>query len=180
MTHDEFVKAASFWDEKSGVKMDDSALKREVYDYLTSASVCALATGSGDYVRCTPLEYSFHDGAFWIFTEGGHKFISLEKNSNVSLAVFDNNPSFESLRSVQVTGWAEIVEPFSEKYLRHAEYRKIPLEALRKLSLEGHPMYLIAVHPIKADVLFSSFKKAGFDPRETLVFKSDSETDSIL
>ena len=170
MTHDEFVKAASFWDNKSSVKMDEGELRSRVYDYLASARVCALATGSGDYVRCTPLEYSFHDGVFWIFTEGGHKFIPLEKNANVSLAVFDNNPSFDALRSVQVEGRAEIVELFSERYVKHAEYRKIPLEALRKLALEGHPMYLIAVHPVKADVLFSSFKKDGFDSRETLTF----------
>lgn len=163
------MKAASFWDGRSGVKMKKSELKRRVYDYLSSSRVSALATGSGDEVRCTPLEYSFHDGIFWIFTEGGEKFIGLEKNSNVSLASFDDNPSFDGLRSVQVTGRAEIIEPFTPLYISHAGYRKIPLGTLRKLYDEGRPMYLIAVHPVKMDCLFSSFRKEGYDSRQTLI-----------
>lgn len=168
MTHDEYIKAASFWDEKSWVKMEEDELKRRVYDYLSTSCVCALATGSSDGVRCTPLEYSFHDGVFWIFTEGGHKFTLLEKNANVSLAVFDINTSFNALKSVQVTGRAKIVEPLSEEYVKHAEYKKIPLEALKKLYDEGHPMYLIAIKPMRMDVLFSSFKKDGYSSRQTL------------
>lgn len=168
MTEEEYRKAASFWDRKSGVKMSEDELRKRVFGYLFESSVCALATGSGDYVRCTPLEYSFHDGDFWIFTEGGHKFLSLEKNSNVSLAVYDNNAAFDGLRSVQITGKAEIVELFSERYLSHAEYKKIAVPALKKLSDEGHPMYLLCIHPSLMEVLFSSFRKDGYDPRQTL------------
>ena len=29
-------------------------------------------------MRCTPIEYSFHDGKFWMFSEGGEKFIGLD------------------------------------------------------------------------------------------------------
>ena len=61
----------------------------EVLESLHGNVVCALAAGIGDYVRCTLLEYSYHDGQFWIFTEGGEKFIGLERNKNVSLAVFE-------------------------------------------------------------------------------------------
>lgn len=168
MTEEEYRKAASFWDRKSGVKMGSDELRKRVFEYLNENSVCALASGSGDCVRCTPLEYSFHDGDFWIFTEGGHKFLSLEKNVCVSLAVYDNNPSFTELRSVQVTGKTEIVEPFSERYVSHAEYKKISLPALKKLSEEGHPMYLLCIHPSLMEVLFSSFRKDGYDPRQTL------------
>ena len=64
----------------------------EVLESLHGNVVCALAAGIGDYVRCTLLEYSYHDGQFWIFTEGGEKFIGLERNKNVSLAVFEKPP----------------------------------------------------------------------------------------
>lgn len=40
-------------------------------------------------MRCTPIEYSYHDGRFWMFSEGGEKFIGLEKNENVCLAIYD-------------------------------------------------------------------------------------------
>ena len=168
MTGEEYRSAASFWDRKDGRRMPEDELRKKVFEYLSESSVCALATGYGDYVRCTPLEYSFHDGAFWVFTEGGHKFLALEKNDSVSLAVYGNNPSFGGLRSVQVTGKAEIVEPFSERYVSHAEYKKIPLPALRKLYDEGHPMHLLCIHPSLMEVLFSSFKKDGYDSRQTL------------
>ena len=77
MTAKEYKTAANFWIEKKRNKMPIELLKTIVGEYLGENSVCALATGTGDYVRCTPLEYSFHDGKFWIFTEGGEKFIGL-------------------------------------------------------------------------------------------------------
>ena len=35
-----------------------------IEDYIQRGNTCALATGAGDYVRCTPIEYSYHDGCF--------------------------------------------------------------------------------------------------------------------
>ena len=83
----------------------------EVLESLHGNVVCALAAGIGDYVRCTLLEYSYHDGQFWIFTEGGEKFIGLERNKNVSLAVFEKPPDFGALKSVLVMGTAKLIEP---------------------------------------------------------------------
>ena len=168
MTTEEFKSAAKFWKEKERAEMPAEQLKAVVEEYLGSSSVCALATGSGDYVRCTPLEYSYHDGKLWIFTEGGEKFIGLEKNDNVSLAVFDKNPSFGELKSVQIMGRADIIEPMSEVYIAHAEYKKIPVTALQNLADQGHPMHLICITPVRMDVLFSDFKKQGYDSRQVL------------
>ena len=173
MTTEEYKSAVNFWKEKDRKEMPAEQLKKTVEDYLASSSVCALATGYGDYVRCTPLEYSYHDGKFWIFTEGGEKFIGLEKNANVSLAVFDKNPSFGELKSVQAMGKAEIIEPMSELYVAHAEYKKIPITALQKLADEGHPMHLLCITPARADVLFSDFKKQGYDSRQALDFAKE-------
>ncbi len=168
MNTEEYRAAANFWKEKEYKKMPIEKLKTMAEEYLSSSSVCALATGSGDYVRCTPLEYSYRDGKFWIFTEGGEKFIGLEKNDNVSLAVFDKNPNFGELKSVQVMGRVKIIEPMSAEYIAHAEYKKVPIEALRKLANQGHPMYLLCIEPVRADVLFSDFKKQGYDSRQVL------------
>ena len=164
----EYKKAINFWNEKESKAMPIELLKPTVEEFLSSSAVCALATGSGDYVRCTPLEYSYHDGKFWIFTEGGEKFIGLEKNKNVSLAVFEKNPNFGGLKSVQVMGASELIEPMSEEYLAHAEYKKVPATALQKLADKGEPMYLLCITPIKMDVLFSDFKKQGYDSRQII------------
>ncbi len=173
MTTEEYKKAADFWKTKESKAMPVEQLKLVVEEFLRNSAVCALATGTDDYVRCTPLEYSYHDGKFWIFTEGGEKFIGLEKNKNVSLAVFDKNPDFGSLKSVQIMGTAKLIEPMSAEYVAHAEYKKVPVAALQKLAEQGHPMHLLCIDPVRMDVLFSDFKRQGYDSRQKLDFTKE-------
>ena len=162
-----FRAAERYWDEKDvdSVKLDRARLQAMIEDYIQRNNTCALATGTGDYVRCTPIEYSYHDGCFWMFSEGGKKFIGLARNANVCLAIFDK---YEGFGKVQVMGRAELIEPFSETYNAHAAFKKIPLAALQKLS---SPMHLICVHPTRIDCLFSDFKELGCAPRQTLVLE---------
>lgn len=89
MTQEQFKQAAEYWNRKNRNLMPEEQVKKVVENYINANNVCALATGTGDYVRCTLLEYSYHDGKFWIFSEGGEKFIGLAKNQNVCLVVFD-------------------------------------------------------------------------------------------
>lgn len=165
MTHEEYEKAAKYWKNKEQVEMPREELEQTVEDYIKANNTCALATGTGEYVRCTPIEYSYHDGKFWMFSEGGEKFIGLEKNDNVCLAIYDKYNGFGNLKSLQVMGEAEMIEPFSDTYKAHAECKKIPLTALEKLE---SPMHLICVTPVKIEVLFSEFKKNGYSSRQTL------------
>ena len=166
MTHEEYQTAANYWKNKDRVEMPKEQLKQIITEYIQANNTCALATGTGDYVRCTPIEYSYHDGKFWIFSEGGEKFVGLEKNDNVCLAVFDKYESFGNLKSIQVMGKAKIVEPFSEEYNAHAEYKKIPLTALHKLN---PPMNLICIEPVKIESIFSELKQEGYDSRQTYI-----------
>ena len=167
MTHEDYVRAAAYWKDKEQIKIPEEELKQAVKKYIDENNTCALATGAGDFIRCTPIEYSYHDGKFWMFSEGGEKFIGLEKNKNVCLAIYDKYNGFGSLRSLQVMGTAEMIEPFSDVYKAHAEYKKIPISALEKLE---SPMNLICVTPVQIEVLFSEFKKEGYSSRQTLVF----------
>lgn len=167
MTHEQYKDAAQYWNKKEAIPMPEAELKKAVDDYIKANNICALATGAGDYVRCTPIEYSFHDGKFWMFSEGGKKFIGLETNPNVCLAIFDKYDGFGNLKSLQVMGKAELVEPFSDAYNAHAAYKKIPLTALEKLPM---PMNLICVTPTEINALFSDFKKDGYGSRQTIVF----------
>lgn len=52
-------------------------------------------------MRCTPIEYSYHDGKLRMFSEGGEKFIGLEKNENVCLAIYDKYDGFGNFKSIQ-------------------------------------------------------------------------------
>lgn len=54
--------------------MPTDALKARIDDFLAAHNTLALATGCGNWVRCTPLEYLRVNGALYILTEGGLKF----------------------------------------------------------------------------------------------------------
>ena len=162
--------AARYWEVKDAgsAKLDQAKLQTIVEGYIKANNTCALATGTRDYVRCTPIEYSYHDGCFWMFSEGGKKFIGLAENPNVCLAIYDKYEGFGKLHGIQVVGRAELVQPFSERYNTHAVLQKIPLAALQKLS---SPMHLICVHPTRIDCLFSDFKELGCASRQTLLLE---------
>ena len=56
MTHEQFENAVQYWNKKEQVKMPKEALKSAIDAYVMENNTCALATGTGDYVRCTPIE----------------------------------------------------------------------------------------------------------------------------
>lgn len=173
MTHEEFAQAAQHWQNRdaAGRKMERGALLEAAQAFLAARRTCALATASGEFVRCTPLEYGWHDGALWIFSEGGQKFAALEHNRNVCVAVFDGYDGMGSLNGMQITGTAEIAAPFGAEYLRAAACKNIPVEALRKLPFV---MNLIKITPQKMELLCSDFRRQGFDSRQTLVLGGDA------
>jgi hypothetical protein len=68
---------------------------------------------------------------------------------------------------MQVTGVAKMIEPFSEEYNTIVEYKKLPIEGLKKLS---HPLYLIQITPTRIDFLNSDFKEMGYSSRQFIEF----------
>ena len=165
MTEEQLTQAESFCTRKDETekKMDSGAVYSWINDFLSDHKVLALATAAVDFVRCTPLEYTWHDGALWIFTEGGLKFKALRQNKNVAAAVFETNPSFGGLKSIQIEGTVEIPELYSEEYNQAAAFRKIPLKTLQKLT---EPMWLLKITPSEITCLNSDFKKDGYGSRQ--------------
>ena len=155
----DYRAAANYWVEKDkdAVKMDREELSGEIETFLKKHKVCALATAAGEFVRCTPIEYNYVDGCFYLFSEGGLKFRALEKNKHVCLAIYEESAGFGNLAGLQVTGEAEIVE-----------YKKIPVDMLKKLP---QPMNLIKIVPDVYDFLKSDLKKRGFSSRQQLRMK---------
>jgi uncharacterized protein YhbP (UPF0306 family) len=115
----------------------------EIEAFICNNDTCALATGFGEFVRCTPIEYTYHDSAFWLFTEGGEKFIYLEHNKNVCIAIFDKFSGFGHLKGMQISGTAQIIETFSEQYIKAAYFKKLPIEALCKMPELIHLIKII-------------------------------------
>lgn len=164
MNYDE---AAEYWIEKDreSAHMDSAALKNKINAFIEEHNTCALATASGDFVRCTPIEYNYLDGRFYLFSEGGLKFKALKDNKHVALAIYEPYKGFADLKSLQVIGTAEMVEPFSEEYRMLLKHKNISEETMRKLS---KPMNLIKIIPDSFDYLDSDLKKDGFGNRQHL------------
>ena len=62
----DYKEAASFWIDKETkeARMDRNALLAEIEKFILAHNTCALATGCGDFIRCTPIEYDYKDGRF--------------------------------------------------------------------------------------------------------------------
>ncbi len=163
----DYDAAASHWIErdKESAHMEPEALKEKIEDFIGSHNTCALATASRDMVRNTPIEYNYVDGCFYFFSEGGLKFKGLKENKNVGIAIFEPYGGFGQLKSLQVQGEASMIEPFSEEYLKLMEFKKIPVEAMKKLP---QAMNLIKVVPESFDYLDSQLKKDGYGSRQHL------------
>jgi len=165
----DYEKAESYWQEKDTktVSMEQVALLAEMKKFILAHNTCALATGFGEFVRCTPIEYSFMDEKFWMLSEGGLKFHALKNNKNVCIAIYDPYDGFGKLGGMQITGTAKMIEPMSEEYLSLLAFKKIPVESLKKLP---HELHLVCVTPSRIDFLWSEFKKLGYDSRQHLTF----------
>lgn len=168
MNHENYQRAADYWIKKDAehISMEHNKCMDQIIAYIEANNTCALATGTGSFIRCTPIEYSYHEDAFWMFSEGGQKFVGLETNKNVCLAIYDKYNGFGTLKGMQISGIAELIEPFSEEYIKAAEYKKIPITALKKLP---NVMHLIKIIPNRIDFLNSDFKKEGCDSRQSVI-----------
>ncbi|ERI90911.1 pyridoxamine 5'-phosphate oxidase family protein [Clostridiales bacterium oral taxon 876 str. F0540] len=163
----DYKKAASYWVEKEekAERMDREMLLTQIEKFINDHNTCALATGCGDFVRCTPIEYEYKDERFWLLSEGGLKFRGLDGNKNVCLAIFDSYTGFGQLGGMQISGTAELVEPWTDEYMNLLAFKKIPIENLKKLPTT---LYLIKVTPIRIDFLCAEFKNLGYSSRQHL------------
>lgn len=161
----DYDEAATYWIQKDrdSIRMDEELLKNRIEQFITAHNTCALATACDGFVRCTPIEYNYIGGLFYLFSEGGLKFKALKENKQVALAIYEPYGGFGKLKGLQVTGNAEIVEPFSGEYLKLLEHKKIPQEAMKKLP---QPMHLIKITPSGYDYLDSDLKKEGASIRQ--------------
>ncbi|WP_341465120.1 hypothetical protein [Hydrogenoanaerobacterium saccharovorans] len=69
MDKSSMIKASKYWEsrEKQSVKMECSSLLLEMEKFILAHNTCALATGFDEFVRCTPIEYSYRQVLFGYF-----------------------------------------------------------------------------------------------------------------
>jgi menaquinone-dependent protoporphyrinogen IX oxidase/uncharacterized protein YhbP (UPF0306 family) len=141
-------------------------LKEEVESFLKEHTTCTLATSSPGRIRATPLEYHYSQGHLYILSEGGMKFANLLSSSRVSVTVYDEYKDMKSLRGMQISGQALVVEDAAE-YQQAVEMRGLEMEFIRSLPVD---LKLIRVDMEKVEFLNSQFEKDGYSTRQVLNF----------
>lgn len=151
---------------RQSLKLGKKELMDHINEFIMQHNTCALATGTGEFVRCTPIEYMYINGAFYFISEGGFKFRGILQNPNVSISIFNNYIDMQSLASLQVSGQAEIIPCYNDEYNEVMKAKGINLKNLSNMPFD---LNLIKVKVSKFEFLNSAFKKKNVDVKQTLV-----------
>ena len=163
----DYDEAATYWIQKDrdSIRMDEELLKNRIEQFITAHNTCALATACDGFVRCTPIEYTYMNGEFWFVSEGGNKFIGLEKNKNVSLAIFEYYGDVKDSHGLQVMGTAVLYNCYSDEFKKLLAFKGIPYDALKAAKVE---VAAVRVIPNTFEMYDTDFVKAGYDVRQTV------------
>lgn len=142
--------------------------QKEIETFMKNKNTCTLATGYGDFVRATPLEYEYYDGNVYMISEGGVKFIGISKNKQVSICVYEDYQSMNHLCGLQISGEVEVLQPWSDEYVEVLKRKGLKIENISKLPFD---MNVIKVVPNKYEFLYSKFKNLGFDSKQIYIPK---------
>ena len=165
LTEADFKRLQNFWVEqqKTANHMEPAQAFAHIKGFIEHHNTCGFATGYGDYIRCTPIEYTYMDGDFWFVSEGGNKFIGLEKNRNVSLAIFEYYGDPKDSHGLQVMGKAEFFSNTSEEFKKLLAFKGIPYDVVKAAQVD---VAVVKVVPDRFEMYDTDFVKQGFDVRQ--------------
>ena len=165
----DFQHFQNFWIEqqKTAVHMPEEKALAHIQNFIKNHNTCGFATGYGDYIRCTPIEYTYMDGEFWFVSEGGSKFIGLEKNRNVSLAIFEYYGDVRDSHGLQVMGTVELYDCYSDEFKKLLAFKGIAYDAVKAAKVE---VAVVRVKPTVYEMYDTDFVKAGYDVRQIVRF----------
>lgn len=148
-------------------RVPENKLKFHVEEFLKCHNTCTLSTASGDFVRGTPIEYTYNNGCIYLVTEGGEKYANLLLNRNVSIAIYDEYESMVKLAGMQIKGRAELIEHGSREYRDALGLKGLNIENVISLPMR---LNIIRIKMEKAEFLYSKFKTLGYDPKQVYIF----------
>ncbi len=154
-------------------KMEEASLQDRIESFILSHNTLALATSTDDYVRCTPLEYIYEGGQFYIITEGGNKFRGIIDNGRVSASVFDAFDANSETKGLQFHADARVVPIGSEEYLNILAMKGVTEEALSQMPII---LFVIKITPLRFEFLDISLKHEGFDAHQVMTTHFQKET----
>ncbi len=138
-------------------------LSERIAGFIDTHNTLALATSGEGYIRCTPCEYHYIDGVFWLITSGGRKFRGIRENGNVSAAIFDPYTSSDNRHFLQFSAKAFVVSRESEEYQRILDLCGFSDEV--QSEMPSTP-YLIKMLPLQFELVDSDLEYEGYDENQ--------------
>jgi len=148
---------------KPNNEMIKKELKSEINKFIEIHNTCTLATGSGDFVRNTPIEYTYYKDKFYFISEGGLKFKGILQNPNVCISIFNSYTSMNELKGMQISGESEVIPCWSEEYIDLIRAKGLNVETLKNLPIN---LNLIKVIPEVFEFLNTDFEEKGMDSKQ--------------
>jgi len=151
-------------DEWKALKGEEP-VKRHAEDFLAKHNTCVLATGHGDRVRATPIEYMYIDGYIYMLSEGGEKFANIILNPRVSIGICDPYKGMSELAGMQISGTAKVIEMGSGEYKYVLGKKELDYEKISSLPMA---LNLMKIEITKIEFLWSGFSELGYDVKQIL------------
>ena len=127
------LKLKSF-KENLTTPVDQTKLKSVIDEFLSSHNTCTLATCHLNSVRSTPIEYNYLNGHLYLLSEGGEKFANLLLNDNVSVSVYEDYTGMNTLKGMQITGYASLIGE-GEEYYSVLKFKDLNIDLIRSMSV---------------------------------------------
>ncbi|MDD6808094.1 MAG: pyridoxamine 5'-phosphate oxidase family protein [Oscillospiraceae bacterium] len=158
-----YEKAASYWVEKNkhGKVMEKDECLKRIESLVEGHNTLALAT-MGVNIRVTPVEYFYHSGNFYIFTEGGEKFRNLEKCKDISFCIYDKYTGGKT-ESLQADAVCNVVDFYCDEYNSVFQAKGLNVD---KLKAKGIEMYLLRLDVKRYEYLNTSLVKDGYNAHQ--------------
>jgi hypothetical protein len=133
---------------------------------LKDQTLCVIATCSDNIPRASTVEYFPIATTIYILTEGGVKIENITHNPNVSIAIHGPFAGWQTVRGLQMTGFAEIGRQGSGVYDEG-------LDAFGKrrgqVGTVSVILSVIKVKPIKIEYIDTALGNKGYRVRHTLL-----------
>ena len=160
---------SNYWlnQQKSAKHMPKDDVLTHIKNFINNHNCFAFASGCDNFVRCTPIEYTYMNDKFYFFSEGGQKFKALKENKNVSMAIYEYHGDLNDSHGLQITGEASVYSSDEDLFKEVLDYMHIPFDAIKALNV---PTVLIEVCVKEYEMYDTDFVKNGYDVRQIITF----------
>jgi nitroimidazol reductase NimA-like FMN-containing flavoprotein (pyridoxamine 5'-phosphate oxidase superfamily) len=148
--------------ERSERQLPREELEAYIIEFLQQQNMCVLCTCKDNVPRATPIEYYSEKTILYMIADPGTKIVNIGSNQNVSVGIFAPYTGWLSVKGVQITGKACVIEeddPAREHALQVYKWKK----TMKELGISGPPKQnILKVEACKIELTDTYLKLNGY------------------